>query len=165
MKKTITILFTILFHLSIYSQNDSIRIVNFGEIEKQLLTSDLNKTECINYDFAIVDSIYFDKKSNKSDILVSDYGNDFELKTGNGNSIIKFECKKETPWKCFTYSGHSKSAKIHIITKCRDVCELYLIDSYSGSIISIPSAFDAGSFPAFVGKYMILYSSFYDSGF
>lgn len=165
MKKTVTILFTILFYFNIYSQNDSIRIVDFGIIEKQLLTPDPNKTECLSYDFAIVDSIYFNEKSNKSDILAGDYGNDFELKTGDGKSIIKFECKKETPWNCFTYSGYSKSAEIYIITKCRDVCELYLIDSYSGSIISIPSAFDAGSFPAFVGKYMILYSSFYDSGF
>lgn len=165
MKKTITILFTILFCLNVYSQNDSIRIVDFGKIEKQLLTSDLNKTECINYDFAVVDSIYFDNKSNKSDILASDYGNDFKLKTGDGKSIIKFECKKETPWKCFTYSGYSKNAEIYIITKCRDVCELYLIDSYNGSIISIESEFDGGSFPVFTSRYMILYSSYYDSSF
>ncbi len=165
MKKSTSILFTLLFCLNLYSQKDSIKIVDFGKIEKQLLTSDLNESGCLNYDFAIVDSLYFNEKSNKADILTSDYGNDFELNPGDGKSIIKFECNKETPWKCFTYSGYSKNAEVHIITKCRDVCELYLIDSYSGSIISIPSAFDSGSFPAFVGKYMILYSSFYDSSF
>lgn len=165
MKKTIIILFITLFQLNIYSQNDSIKIVDFGKIEKELLTSDLNKTGCLDYDFAITDSIYFNEKSNKTDISPSDYGNNFELKSGDGKSIIKFECNKETPWKCFTYSGYSKNGEIHIITKCRDVCELYLIDSYNGSIISIPSVFDAGSFPAFVGEYMILYSSFYDSSF
>lgn len=165
MKKTISIFFTLLFFLNIHSQEASIRIVDFGTVEKPLLSAGLNNSECINYDFAVVDSTYFDKTSNKSDILGYDYGNNFELKTGDGNSIIKVECEKETSWKCFTYSGYSQNAEIHIITKCRDVCELYLIDSYNGSIISVPSAFDAGSYPAFAGNYMILYSSFYDSGF
>ncbi|MDY2588529.1 hypothetical protein [Winogradskyella aquimaris] len=166
MKKTTVLLFNLFCFLNIYGQNDSIKTVDFSSVDKKLFTStDSNTDSRFKYDFKIIDSLYFYENSFKKDLQTADYEKDFELQTGDRKSIIKFECKERDPETCYRYVGYSENAEVHLISKCRDVCELYLIDSYTGSTLSVPSEFDGGSFPVFLPGYMILYSSYYDNSF
>ncbi len=166
MKKTTVILFNLFCFLNIFAQNDSIKTIDFSIVEKKLLTStDKNLRSLFKYDFKIIDSIYFYENSLKKDLLTADYKKDFELQIGDRKSIIKFECKERIPETCYRYVGYSENAEVHLISKCRDVCELYLIDSYNGSTLSVQSEFDGGSFPVFLPDYMILYSSYFDDSF
>ena len=152
--------------MNIYSQNDSIRTIDFTTIEKKILaTTELNLNNNLKYDFKIIDSLHFYENSFKEDLLTADYKEDFELHMGDRKSIFKFECKEQIVETCYQYNGYSENAEVHIISKCKDVCELYLIDSYSGSTLSVASEFDEGSYPIFLPGYMILYSSYYDDSF
>ncbi len=166
MKKTTLLVFNLFCFLNICAQNDSIRTIDFSSVEKKLLTpTDSNVNSCFNYDFKIIDSLYFHENSFKKDLLTTDYKKDFELHIGDRKSIIKFDCKERIPETCYRYEGYSENAEVYLISKCRDVCEIYLIDSYNGSTLSIPSEFDGGSFPVFLPGYMVLYSSYYDDSF
>ena len=152
--------------MNIYSQNDSVKTVDFSIVEKTLLTTpELKPNDDLKYDFKIIDSLHFYENSFKEDLLTADYKEDFELHMGDRKSIFKFECKEQIVETCYQYNGYSENAEVHIISKCKDVCELYLIDSYSGSTLSVASEFDEGSYPIFLPRYMILYSSYYDDSF
>ncbi|REE07607.1 hypothetical protein DFQ09_1211 [Winogradskyella pacifica] len=166
MKKTTVILFNLFCFLNIFAQNDSIKTIDFRNVEKKLLTStDGNVNNQFKYDFKIIDSLYFYENSYKKDLLTTEYKKDFELLIGDRKSIIKFECKESIPETCYRYAGYSNNAEVYLISKCRDVCELYLIDAYNGSTLSVSSEFDGGSFPVFLYGYMILYSSYYDDSY
>ena len=166
MTKTIFILFILYSFLDVTSQNDSIKKVDFSTLERKLLNSTVsNKDDSFEFDFRIMDSLHFYENSLKTEFLTTDHKKDFELRTGDRKSIIKFECKEIIPATCYRYAGYSENAEVHLISKCRDICELYLIDPYSGSTITISSDFDSGSFPVFLPGYMILCSTFYDDSF
>lgn len=152
--------------MNIYSQNDSIKTIDFSIVEKVLLAKpELNTGNCLKYDFKLIDSLHFYENSFKEDILTTSFKKDFELHLGNKKSIFKFECKEQIIETCHHYIGYSENAEVHLISKCRDVCELYLIDSYSGSTISVVSEFDGGSYPIFLPEYMVLYSSYDDDSY
>lgn len=166
MKKTTALIFAFLCFLKVLSQNDSIKEIDFNSVDKKILKlPELNISNSLKYDFKIIDSLHYYKNSLKEDILSADYKKDFELHIGNKKSIFKFQCKERIIESCYKYVGYSKNAEVHLISKCRDICELYLIDSYSGSTIYVESEFDGGSYPVFFPGYMILYSSYYDDSY
>lgn len=152
--------------MNIYAQNDSIKTIDFSTVEKKILTStQFNPENHLKYDFKIVDSLYFYTHAFREDILPADFKKDFELHMGDRTSIFKFECNERIIERCYQYAGYSENAEVHLISKCRDICEVYLIDSYSGSTLSVESEFDGGSYPTFLPGYMILSSSYYDDSF
>ena len=166
MKEITILLFNLLCFLNIFSQNDSIPTIDFSIIEKKpFATPQLNVDKNFNYDFKIVDSLLFYKNTHKEDLLTANYQVDFKLHMSNRKSILKFECKEQIAETCYQYNGYSENAEIHVISRCKDVCELYLIDSYNGSTLAVASEFDEGSYPIFLPKHMIIYASYFDDSF
>lgn len=149
-----------------YAQNDSIKTIDFIDVEKKLLEiPESHQDLSLKYDFKIVDSLQFVDNSITKDIHTTQYEKDFELGIGNGEAIFKFDCKDSIVERCYQYVGYSENAEIHIISKCHDVCELFLIDAFTGATLSVPSAYDSGAYPIFLPEYMILYSTYYDASF
>ena len=60
MKKTTVLLCNLLCFLNLYSQEDSIKTIDFAGVEKKLLeTPESNRDTYLKYDFNIIDSLYF----------------------------------------------------------------------------------------------------------
>lgn len=166
MIKKIIIVFCLFYNVNFYAQNNSVKSIDFYAVEKKIVpTSETNAILTFKYDFKILDSLNFYQNVYENEKLAIKYQDNFELQTNDGKSIIKFECKETIAETCYQYAGYSDYAEVHIISKCKDICEVYLIDANNGETVSLISEFDNGSIPLFLPEYMIVCGSYYDDSF
>ena len=145
-----------------YSVNNSWNLNN--SLITGLEIPNMGKGFQLNYDFKIVDSTYYNNTniSDSPDLHKYDIPTyDFELKL-NDTLTINFPCNDMIQETCWTYLGYSNNIESHLVSRCKDVCVVYLIDSYNGTGIILPSYYDEGVYPIFTYDYLLLYSSFYD---
>jgi hypothetical protein len=152
--------------LTLNAQNNTTKTIDFRNVEKTLLSlPDEAIVQQLKYDFKVVDSLYFYEHSIKEDLLTAHSKNDFELHLGDTTFIYKLECNEPIIETCYQYLGYSDNGNVHLVSKCKEVCELYLIDSYNGFTQSLESEYDEGAFPIFLPGYMVVYSSYFDASF
>ena len=165
MKKNLTIFLILICQVILYSQNEvDSTIVDFNEIKIEDL-SEINYTpENLDFDFRIIDSLYLEENSIKSELTSFDGDKrNFVLKTWNSKTI-SFKCENSIPEKCINYNGYSDRIEGHLLTRCGEVCVTILIDAKNGDAVFLPEIFDGGSFPVFTSNYMIVWGATDDYG-
>lgn len=154
--------FTLCWMTSLHAQKDSITTIEFSQIEKSFLTGIDADGLYFHYDFRPIDSVFYYKNSNLNDLIKGVKTSGFELFTNDQKVAITFPCRNEIPETCYQYIGYAAVADVHLISKCKEVCELYALNALNGTAIALPSEFDGGVYPVFLPGYMILYGSYYD---
>lgn len=167
MKTQITIFLILISQSILLSQNkvDSITI-NFNEIKiEDLYLSEMNYTpKGVSYDFRVIDSLYFEINSIKTELTPNNIDNqNFELITWDSKRII-FKCENSIPEKCITYNGYSDRAEGHILTRCGEICITILMDAKNGDAVFLPQIFDSVLSPVFTSDYMIVWGAIDDYG-
>src|SRR5690554_3679477 len=165
MRTFITIFVVLISQSSLFSQSkvDSTTI-DFNEIKVEDLSGMNYTPTSLNFDFRIIDSLYFEQNSIKSELEAFDGDNrNVELKTWDSKTI-SFKCENSIPEKCITYNGYSERIEGHVLTRCGEVCVAILMDAKNGDAVYLPELFDGGSFPAFTSNYMIVWGSTDDYG-
>lgn len=165
MKKNVSIFLIILSQSILFSQNkvDS-TTVDFNEIKIENLSEMNYNPKGLNFYFRIIDSLYFEQNSRKSELKKNNGDNrNFELKTWDSKTIT-FKCENSIPEKCITYNGYSDRVEGHLLTRCGEICVTILMDAKNGDAVFLPEIFDGGSFPVFTSSYMIVWGATDDYG-
>ena len=140
-------------------------IVPFDQIEKEVLESAFDeRRKYINYDFNIIDSIYFENHSLTDNLYTDSYSRknfkeNFELKISK-TKTVSFHCEEVIKEKCIQYLGYLQNLECHVLSQCDEICITYLMSAGNGSVIVLPGEFDHGVSVASTGKYLIVWSSY-----
>lgn len=165
MKKYIVISLLLLSYFNLISQNKEYSLtIDFNEINKEVISGMNYTPKGLDFDFRIIDSLYFEQNSRKSELTSFDGDKlNFELKTWDFKTI-SFKCRNSIPEKCVTYIGYSERVESHLINRCSEVCVSFLMDARNGDVIFLPEIFNGGSFTEFTSNYMIVWGSTDDYG-
>ena len=165
MKKHIAISLLLLSHFNLISQNEKdSTVIDFNEIKKENISGMNYNPKGLDFDFRVIDALYFEQNSRKSALTSFDGDKqNFELKTWDSKTIT-FKCRNSIPEKCVTYIGYFDRVEGHILKRCGDVCVTILMDAKNGDAIYLPEIFDGGSSAHFTSNYMIVWGSTDDYG-
>lgn len=165
MKIRITIFLILISQSILLSQNKVVSTtIDFNEIKIENLSEMSYNPKGLNFDFRIIDSLYFEQNSRKSELTPNnDTNRNFELKTWDSKTIT-FKCENSIPEKCITYNGYSERVESHLLSRCGEVCVSILMDAKNGDAVYLPEIFDGGSIPIFTSNYMIVWGATDDYG-